>query len=338
MRRLLGSVVRLPQCLAGIAMAGAVALLLSGVPALAQTDAAAGYPKQPIRMIVGLAPGGSNDIIARLVAQKLQERLGQPVVVENKPGAGGTIAADMVARATPDGYTLLVAPSGSMVINPAVYSKLPYDPLKSYELISNLALYHLVLSVSASLPIKTVKELVAWAKANPDKANYASTSAIFQLTTELFKQKTGTPFQHIPFKSGAELVTAVLSGQTTMTFADAGPAMAHFKSGKLRPLASTGATRLPELPDVPTLAEVGIDGVVVEGFIGLAAPKGTPQPIVKKLESEVMAILKLPDVAGRIKQIGLIPDGSTGAAFHDRIAKDIPKYTAVAKAAHIKFD
>ena len=338
MRRLLGSVVRLPQCLAGIAMAGAVALLLSGVPALAQTDAAAGYPKQPIRMIVGLAPGGSNDIIARLVAQKLQERLGQPVVVENKPGAGGTIAADMVARATPDGYTLLVAPSGSMVINPAVYSKLPYDPLKSYELISNLALYHLVLSVSASLPIKTVKELVAWAKANPDKANYASTSAIFQLTTELFKQKTGAPFQHIPFKSGAELVTAVLSGQATMTFADAGPAMAHFKSGKLRPLASTGATRLPELPDVPTLAEVGIDGVVVEGFIGLAAPKGTPQPIVKKLESEVMAILKLPDVAGRIKQIGLIPDGSTGAAFHDRIAKDIPKYTAVAKAAHIKFD
>jgi tripartite-type tricarboxylate transporter receptor subunit TctC len=300
MTRLLEYVVRLPRWLAGIAVAGAVALLHSGAPALAQTDAAAGFPKQPIRMIVGLAPGGSNDIIARLVAQKLQERLGQPVIVENKPGAGGTIAADMVARATP--------------------------------------LYHLVLSVSASLPIKTVKELVEWGKANPDKANYASTSAIFQLTTELFKQKTGTPFQHIPFKSGAELVTAVLSGQTTMTFADAGPAMTHFQSGKLRPLASTGATRLPELPDVPTLAQVGIDGVVVEGFIGLAAPKGTPQPIVKKLESEVMAILKLPDVAGRIKQIGLIPDGSTGAAFYERIAKDIPTYKAVAKAANIKFD
>ena len=261
-------VVRRHRRFAAIALLGAA--VLPGA-ALAQS-----YPSQPIRMIVGLAPGGSNDIIARVVAQKLHERLGQPAIVENKPGAGGTIAADLAARAAPDGHTLLVAPSGSMVINPAVYSKLPYDPLKSFELISNIALYHLVLSVSASQPIKSVKELVEWSKANPDKANYASTSAIFQLTTELFKQKTGSSFQHIPFKSGAELVTAVLSGQATMTFADAGPAMPQFKAGKLRPLASTGATRLPELPDVPTLAEVGIEGVVVEGFIGLAAPKGTP--------------------------------------------------------------
>lgn len=331
-------VVRLPLWLMGIVVASAAALLQVATPAPAQTDPAAGFPKQPIRMIVGLAPGGSNDIIARLVAQKLQERLGQPAIVENKPGAGGTIAADMVARSTPDGYTLLVAPAGSMVINPAVYSKLPYDPLKSFELISNMAVYHLVLSVSSSLPIKSVKELIEWGKANPDKANYASTSAIFQLTTELFKQKTGAPFQHIPFKSGAELVTAVLSGQATMTFADAGPAMPQFKAGALRPLASTGATRLPELPEVPTLKEVGIDGVVVEGFIGVAAPKGTPPAIVKKLESEIMAIVKLPEIATRIKEIGLLPDGSTGAALHDRIANDIPKYTAVAKAANIKFD
>ena len=322
---------------AAIALFGA-ALLLHSAAALAQTDPAAGYPKQTIRLIVGLAPGGSNDLIARLVAQKLTERLGQPAIVENKAGAGGTIGADTVARSAPDGYTLLVAPSGSMVVNPAVYSKLPYDPLKSYELISNIALYHLVLSVSSSLPLKSVNELVDWAKANPDKANYASTSAIFQLTTELFKQKTGTSFQHIPFKSGAELVTAVLTGQATMTFADAGPAMPQFKAGKLRPLASTGATRLPELPDVPTLAEVGVEGVVVEGFIGLAAPKGTPPAIVTKLEAEIGAIAKLPDVQERIRQLGLIPDGSTSAAFRDRIGRDIPKYTAVAKAAGIKFD
>ena len=323
-------IVRRHRWLTAIALFGAA--VLPGA-ALAQS-----YPSQPIRMIVGLAPGGSNDIIARVVAQKLTERLGQPAIVENKAGAGGTIGADLVAHAAPDGHTLLVAPSGSMVINPAVYSKLPYDPLKSFELISNMALYHLVLSVSASLPIKSVKELVEWSKANPDKANYASTSAIFQLTTELFKQKTGSNFQHIPFKSGAELVTAVLTGQATMTFADAGPAMPQFKAGKLRPLASTGATRLPELPDVPTLAEVGIEGVVVEGFIGLAAPKGTPAPIVKKLEAEIMAIAKLPDVQERIKQLGLIPDGSTAAAFRDRISRDIPKYTAVANAAGIKFD
>src|SRR6185437_6471058 len=215
-------------------------------------------------MIVGFAPGGSNDLIARVVGQKLTERLGQPFVIENKAGAGGTIASDMVARAAPDGLTLMMAPSGAMVINPAVYSKLPYDPLHSYELISNIALYHLVLSVSASQPFKTVKELVDWAKANPDKANYASTSAVFQLTSELFNMKTGAKFQFIPFKSGAELVTAVLTGQAATTFADAGPPMPQFKAGALRPLASTGATRLPELPDVPTLGEVGIDGVVVE--------------------------------------------------------------------------
>jgi tripartite-type tricarboxylate transporter receptor subunit TctC len=313
------------------------ALLLQSASALAQT-AATDYPKQTVRMIVGLAPGGSNDVIARVVAQKLSERLGQPFIVENKAGAGGTIAAEMVARAAPDGHTLLVAPSGSMVVNPAVYSKLPYDPLQSYELISNMAIYHLILSVSASQPFKSVQELVDWAKANPDKANYASTSAIFQLTTELFKQKTGTSFQHIPFKGGAELVTAVLTGQTTMTFADAGPAMPQFKAGALRPLASTGATRLPELPEVPTLTEVGIEGVVVEGFIGLAAPKDTPAAIVRKLETEVMAIAKLPDVQARINQLGLIPDGSTAAAFRDRISRDIPKYTTVAKAAGIKLD
>lgn len=323
--------------LTAIAVFGAAALLYSSAT-FAQGDALAGWPKQPIRMIVGLAPGGSNDIIARVVAQKLTERLGQPAIVENKAGAGGAIGAETVARATPDGYTLLVAPSGSMAVNPAVYSKLPYDPLNSYEHISNMAIYHLVLSVSASLPIHSVQELVAWGKANPDKANYASTSTPFQLVSELFNQKTGAKFQHIPFKGGAELVTAVLTGQTTMTFADAGPAMPQFKAGKLRPLASTGSTRLPELPEVPTMAEAGIDGVVVEGFIGLAAPKGTPAAIVKKLEAEVMAIAKLPDVQERIRTLGLIPDGSTGAAFRERIGRDIPKYTAVAKAAGIKFD
>lgn len=323
--------------LLGLALAGPMALLYAGAAA-AQSDAAAGYPKTPVKMIVGLAPGGSNDIIARVVAQKLSERLGQPFVVENKPGAGGTLAADLVAHAAPDGLTLLVAPAGSMVVNPAVYASLPYDPLKSYALISNIALYQLVLSVSSELPVKSVQELVAWGKAHPDKANYASTSAIFQLTSELFNEKTGSHFQYIPFKGGAELVTAVISGQTAMTFADAGPAMPLFKAGKLRPLATTGATRLPALPDVPTLAEAGIDGVVVEGFIGLAAPQGTPATIVKKLETEVMAIARMPEVAGRIRQLGLIPDGSTAAAFHDRIARDIPKYSAVAKAAGIKFE
>jgi tripartite-type tricarboxylate transporter receptor subunit TctC len=324
--------------LAVIVLTLVFALLNPATASAQQSDPAAGWPKQPVRMVVGLAPGGANDIMARIVAQKLTERLGQPVIVENRAGAGGAIAADFVARSAPDGYTLFVAPSGSMVINPSVYSKLPYDPLTSYEPVANMVIYHLVLSVSSSQPIKSVAELVAWGKANPDKANYASTSAVFQLTTELFNQKTGSKFQHIPFKSGAELVSAVLTGQTVMTFADAASAMPQLKAGGLRPLASTGAKRLPELPDVPTLAEAGIDGVVVEGFIGLMAPKGTPAAIVKKLETEVTAIVRLPDVQARIKDLGLIADPSSGAAFRERIAVDIPKYTAVAKAAGIKFD
>jgi len=219
--------------LMAIALASTMLLLHPGAAA-AQTDAAAGYPKAPVKMIVGFAPGGSNDIIARVVAQKLGERLGQSFVVENKPGAGGTIAAEFVARAAPDGLTLLVAPAGLMVVNPAVYATLPYDPQTSYEPISNVVLYQLVLSVSSSLPIKSVQDLIAWGKANPDKANYASTSAIFQLTSELFNLKTGSHFQYIPFKGGGDLVTAVMTGQATMTFADAGPAMPQF-CGRWRP-------------------------------------------------------------------------------------------------------
>jgi tripartite-type tricarboxylate transporter receptor subunit TctC len=320
--------------LAVVALASCMALLHPGA-AVGQTGTAAGYPKAAVKMIVGFAPGGSNDIIARVVADKLSARLGQPFVVENNRGAGGTIAAEFVAHAAPDGLTLLVAPAGLMAVNPAVYATLPYDPLRSYDLISNVVLYQLVLSVSSSMPINSVQDLIAWGKTHPDKANYASTSAIFQLTSELFNLKTGSHFQYIPFKGGGDLVTAVMTGQAAMTFADAGPAMPQFKAGTLRPLAATGATRLP---DVLTLTEVGIEGVVVEGFIGLAAPKGTPEAIVKKLEAEVMAIAKLPDVAQRIRDLGLIPDGSTTAAFHDRIARDIPKYTAVAKAAGIKFE
>ena len=314
-----------------------MALLHPGA-ASAQSDASAGWPKQPVRMVVGLAPGGANDIMARIVAQKLTERLGQPTIVENKPGAGGTIAADMVARATPDGYTLLVCPSGSMVINPSVYSKLPYDPLTSYELIANMVIYHLVLSVSATQPIRSVGELVAWGKANPDKANYASRPRCSSSRRSCSTRRPARNSSTFRSRAGPSSSSAVLTGQTVMTFADAASAMPQFKAGGLRPLASTGAARLPELPNVPTLAEAGIDGVVVEGFIGLAAPKGTPAAIVKKLETEVMAIVRLPDVQARIRDLGLIADASSGAAFRERIARDIPKYTAVAKAAGIKFD
>lgn len=304
----------------------------------AQANAAADYPRQPIKIVVGFTPGGSNDLLARLVAQKFTERLGQPTVVENRPGAGARIGTEFVARSAPDGYTILMAPAGTLVINPAVYAKLQYDPLKSFEYIVNVASYPFILSVNSGGDIKSVKELIAHAKANPAKANYASTSATFQLISELFNTRAGVKFEHIPFKSGGEIVQAILNGQVTMAFADTGPALPQIKAGKLRALATSGAKRFPDLPDVPTMKEAGVDGVEVDGFSGLVAPAGTPAAIVKKLEAEVNAILALADVKERLNQIGLIPAGGTGEDFRKMVARDIPVFTEVARAAKISLE
>ncbi len=318
-----------------LALGGAA---IASTSALAQADAAANYPNQPVKIVVGFTPGGSNDLLARLVAQKLSEKLGKPFVVENRPGAGARIATEFVARSTPDGHTLLVAPAGTLVINPAVYSKLNYDSIKSFEHIAVIATYPFLLSVRADHPAKNVKELIAYAKANPDKANYGSTSAVFQLTSELFNLKAGVKFEHIPFKSGGEIVTGIITGQVTMAFADTGPVMPHIKSGKVRALATSGAKRLPSLPDLPTVVEAGVPGVVVDGFSGLITPKGTPKAIVKKLESEINAMLKLQDVRTRMDQIGILPAGGTSEEFTAMLERDIPMWKDVAKAANIKFD
>src|SRR5437899_3038038 len=207
-------------------MAGAIA------PASAQEDPAK-YPARPIHIIVGFAAGGGNDIIARIFGQKLSESLGQPVIVENKPGGGAIVATEYVAKSAPDGYTLLVGASG-MAINPAVYARLPYDSIRDFVAVSELASFPLILIVNPSSPIKSVAELVAYAKANPDKANYASSSASFQLVTELFKQKTCAPMQVIPYKRANESVLAVISGQQTTTSADARPVVSQVKRGTAR--------------------------------------------------------------------------------------------------------
>ena len=316
----------------------AALLLLVPLPALAQGDAAAGYPRQPIRIVVGFAAGGGNDLMARIIAQKFTERMGQPAIVENKPGAGAIIGADTVARAAPDGYTLLVAPPSTYTINPAVYAKLSYDPLKSFEYVSIFATYPFLLTVTADSPYKSVKDLVDWGKANPGKANYSSTSALFQLLTELFKMKTGAPFEHIPFKGSNEMMTAVLSGQVTMSFIDAAPLMGHVKAGKARVLATSGTRRYAELPDVPTLVEAGVEGVAVDGWTGMAAPKGTPAAIVGKLEAELNAIVVLPDVRERFLALGVTSAVGSSAEFRTVVEREIVLWTAVAKAAGIKLE
>jgi tripartite-type tricarboxylate transporter receptor subunit TctC len=312
---------------------GLVALV--GSPALAGEDPAK-YPARPIHIIVGFAAGGGNDIIARIFGQKLSESLGQPVIVENKPGGGAIVATEYVAKSPPDGYTLLMSASG-ITINPAVYAKLPYDAVKDFVAVSELGSFPLIMIVNASSPIKSVAELVAYAKANPDKTNYASSSASFQLVTELFMQKTGAPMQVIPYKSANESVLAVISGQVTTTIADAGPVTSQVKAGTVRALAIAASKRTEDFPDVPTMKEAGADVDAVL-WSGIFVPKDTPPAIVKKLESELMRIAKLPDVIARLKPLGIEAIGNSSDEFTKILAADIARWGAVAKAANIRIE
>ena len=313
----------------------AACLLFAARPATAEDDAAR-YPTRPIHIIVGFAAGGGNDVIARIFAQKLSEDLVQPVIVENKPGAGAIVATDYVAKSVGDGYTLLVGATG-MAINQSIYAKLPYDSLRDFVAISELVTYPLLLIVAASSPIKSVNDLVAYAKANPDKTNYASSSASFQLVTELFKQKTGAPMQAIPYKSANEMVLAVVSGQVTTAFADAGPVSPQVKAGTVRALAVASPRQMEDFPDVPTMKEAGADVDAIL-WTGVFAPKATPPEIVRKLEGEFMRIAKMPDVVGRLKALGIEAVGGSSDEFTKLLSADIARWGEVAKAANVRIE
>jgi tripartite-type tricarboxylate transporter receptor subunit TctC len=309
--------------------------LLAGCSAYAEDDATK-YPTRPIHLVVGFAAGGGNDVIARIYGQKLSDDLGQPVVVENKPGAGAIVATDYVARASADGYTILIGATG-MAINQSLYEKLPYDSVRDFVAISELASFPLILIVSASSPIKSVADFVAFAKAHADQTNYSSASATFQLVTELFKQKTGAPMQAIPYKSANESVLAVISGQVTATIADAGPVSPQAKAGTVRALAVASPKRMDDFPDVPTMREAGAD---VDAIIwtGAFAPKATPPGIVKKLETEFMKIAKSPEVVAKLKAIGVEAIGSSTEEFSHTLVSDIARWGAVARSANIKIE
>ena len=315
------------------------ALTCLALAALAATAAAQEkFPSKPIRIIVGYAAGGGNDIIVRVLSPAMSEGLGQPVVIENRPGAQGILACELVAKAAPDGYTLLMGPSGPMTMNPALYSRLSYDPLRDFEPISMIGDFPLILVVGSTLPVNSVKELVAYAKANADKLNYAASAAPFQLAAELFNQKTGTKFVHIPYKSSGESVNAVMSGQVTMTIVDPPPAVGPLKGGRVRGLAVTGAARDPRWPELPTLAEAGVRDVEIRLFTGFQAPAGTPAAVVARLRQEVARVVRLPEIRERLDQMAIVPSGNTPEEFRRIIARDIAKWTAVAKAANIKAD
>jgi tripartite-type tricarboxylate transporter receptor subunit TctC len=306
--------------------------------ARAGDDIARNYPDRPIRVIVGFSAGGGNDLLARLVGQKLSEGLGQPVVIENKPGAGAIIATEYVARQPPDGYTLLVGASGAMTINPAVYTKLGYSPLRDFVPISMVAAFPLYLVVNATGPQTSVAELVAYAKTNPKKSNYASSSTAFQLPTELFKLKTGAPMEHIAYRGSGDSLVALISGTVLMAFIDAPPVSGQIKAGQVRALAVTSHARAPEFPDVPTMAEAGVPDMEVVLWSGLFAPAGTPPQIVAKLQDEVIRIVAMPDIRARMKDLAVEPAGTGSEELARVIGADIERWTAVARAANIKIE
>lgn len=319
------------------AAVGLSAVLAAFNPAAAQGDAGS-YPNHPIRVIVPFAAGGGNDIFARLVGQRLSEILGQPVISENRPGAGGRIAAEYVMNQPHDGYTLFVGASGVMSIAAAAYKNLSYHPTKTFIPLSMIASFPLVLVVNPDSPAKTVKELVAWGKAHPDKANYAATSPAFIVASELLKLKSGMPGQMIPYKSSNEMILSVISGQTLFAIADGPPVVPMVKGNKVRALAVTGSKRSEELPDVPSMAEAGYPDVNTQLWSGFFAATGTPPAIVAKLEAALQKAIKDPGVSAKLKNMAVTPGGDSSADFRAMIDKDIAGYETVIKAANLHFE
>lgn len=323
--------------LAGVLMAGLQAAPLLHVSAQAQTQTPPQtFPAKPVRIVVGYSAGGGNDVIMRIVGQKLGENLGQPVVIDNKPGAASIIAAEHVAKSAPDGYTLLMGPSGPIVFNPALYPKLPYSPQKDFAPIGLIGAFPLMLVVNGSSPIKSVKDLIDAAKANPDKANYGSSAASFQFASELFNLRTGSRFVHIPYKGANDSSLAVASGDVMMTIADPSSADGLIKSGKIRALATTGPQRAPAYPSVPTMAEAGVPDFALTLWTGLLAPAGTPAPVVKRLQDELAKTLRDPDVRNRLMALAVTPDAGNADTFAKTISTELELWAGVAKAANIK--
>jgi tripartite-type tricarboxylate transporter receptor subunit TctC len=296
------------------------------------------FPSRPIRLIVGFAAGGGNDIFARLVAAKAAELIGQPVVVENRPAAGGRLAAEYVSQQTPDGYTLMVAASGMMSMAGAIYPNLKYNPVKSFQPLAMIANFPLILIVAGDSPIKNVKDLVEWGKQHPDKANYPATSPAFIITTELFKLKSGIPGVMIPYKSSNEMILSVIEGNSLFGFPDGPPTIPQVKAGKLKALAVTGAERSPQLPDTPSMSEAGYPEVDVHLWSGVFAPAGAPAPVNAKLESAFVQAVADPGVAEKIRGMAANPGGPAPDAFKQQIADEIKKYSEVVKVANLHFE
>ncbi len=314
-----------------------VALLIVCAPALAAAQA---YPTKTVRIIAPFAAGSTIDILGRLIAPRLFEALGQPVIVEDRPGAGGMIGLDFVAKSPPDGHTLVIGALGPLAMNPALYPKTPFDPVQDFAAVSLLATGPVVIVVHPSIPARNVKELVELAKKRPGQLNFGSpgVGSSPHLTGELFKLITKTDVVHVPYKGNAEAITDLIGGQLSMVFTGVPPVVPLAKAGKVRVLATTGKQRLANLPDVPTLREAGIEGADVLIWYGVVAPAATPKDVIARLNREIVKIMAVPDVREKFAQQGVDPASSTPEEFAQLIRDEVARWGKVIRNAGIKLE
>ncbi len=319
---------------------GAVAAALAALVCAASTAAAADYPTRPVTFVLGFAPGGPSDVVARLVGRRLEQVLGQPVVVENRAGAGGNVAGEMVARATPDGYTLLLGSNGILATNVSLYKKIGFDPAKDFAPITLVGAQANVIYVNPALPVRTLPELIAFAKANPGKVSYASgghgTTA--HLSGELLKAEAKIDIVHVPYRGTGPALQDVLAGHVQMGISAIAPVGEHIKSGTLRPLAVTTLVRTALLPDIAPVAELAVPGFEATTWHGLVAPAGTPPEIIATLHKGMMATLNDPDIRKQLTDLGVDVAGNTPEEFGAYIKAEIPKWAAIVKASGASLD
>ena len=310
-------------------------LLAAAAPAQAQS-----YPIRPIRIMVAYTPAGTTDILARLIAQKMNDKWGQPVIVENRPGANGNIGTELAARATPDGYSILMAAAATHSINNTLYPKLTWDAVRDFAPISLVALVPNIMVVNNSLPVKSVKDLVAYAKANPGKLAHGSpgNGSTAHLSMELFKSLTGITMTHVPYKGSAGVLADVMAGQIALTMDNIPVYLPQVRAGRIRALAVSSAKRAASAPDIPTMMEAGVPGLEAVSWFGLVAPAATPKPIVGMLSVETARILKLADVHKRISELGAEPVGSTPQQYAAFIRSEIVKWRKVIQDAGVRLD
>jgi tripartite-type tricarboxylate transporter receptor subunit TctC len=306
----------------------------------AQSALGQSYPSKPLRIVAPFAPGSTIDIIGRIVAPQLTEALGQPVLVDNRPGAGGMLGMDAVAKAAPDGHTLAIGALGPLAMNPALYPKTPFDPVRDFAAVSLLATGPVAIAVHPSVPAKNVKELVELAKRQPGQLNFGSpgVGTSPHLTGELVKMLTGTDIVHVPYKGNAEALTDLISGRVSIVFTGVPPVVPLLKAGRVRLLATTGRQRTAQLPDVPTIAEAGLPGAQVLIWYGVVAPVATPKEVVARLNREIVRIMQAPDLREKFSQQGIDPETSTPEQFAQLIREEYARWTKVIRTSGIKLE